>query len=259
MKTGISKLCFWALLLFCFVSDGIAQELVVEVVQGSATTISTLVQRSSLVVGGKVVGNVVTDEAEQGKVEQDVQLLRVQSGASRIIVTADAKDRTPLDAIKLSDEYWVVNHNGQAWVTVQAIDFEKSIFAQKRIVMNLKNDGDDPSSEAPIEKLGLRVLIVVESEQLSEMPEPQRQILFGMRTRLWLNDNCAKSEDGQPEWRVLDQDTEFPDQCDEVWCKALARDRSEVPWVVISNGKSGFEGALPTNINDFLKLVEQYK
>ncbi len=80
-----------------------------------------------------------------------------------------------------------------------------------------------------------------------------------MRTRLWLNDNCAKAEDGQPEWRVLDQNTEFPEQCDEVWCKALSRDRSEIPWVVISNGKTGFEGALPNNIDDFLKLVEQYK
>lgn len=259
MKSGKMRLCFWALLLLSFQGNGIAQELEVAVVQGSATTINTLVQRSSLVVDGKVVGNVVTDEVEQGKVEQDVQLLRVQSGASRIIVTADAKDRTPLDAIKLSDEYWVINHNGQAWVTVQAIDFEKSIFEQKRIVMDLQNDGDAPSSEVPIDRMGLHVVIVVESAALAEMPEAQRQILFGMRTRLWLNDNCAKGEDGQPTWRVLDPDTEFPEGCDAVWCKALARDRTELPWVVVSNGKSGFEGPLPTNINDFLKLVEQYK
>ncbi len=260
MKTGILKAIFCSVLVLSTSCTCFAQDLVVEVVQGSAATITSLVRRSSLVVDGKVVGNVVTDEVEQGKVEQDVQLLRVQSEASRIVVTADSQDRTPLEAIKLGDEYWVINHNGRAWVTVQAVDFEKNIFEQKRLVVDVQTGEDGkPSGDAPIDKLGLRVLIVVESEDLASMPESQRQILFGMRTRLWLNDNCAKAEDGQPEWRVLDQNTEFPEQCDEVWCKALSRDRSEIPWVVISNGKTGFEGALPNNIDDFLKLVEQYK
>ena len=259
MRTGKIRVTFCALLLLS-TSNCYAQDLVVEVVQGSATTMTSLVRRSSLVVDGEIVGNVVTDEVKQGEVEQEVQLLKIVTKADRVIVTADSKDRTPLEAIKLGDEYWVINHNGQAWVTVQAVDFAKNIFEQKRLVVDVQTGEDGkPSGDAPIDKLGLRVLIVVESAKLGEMPEPQRQILFGMRTRLWLNDNCAKSEDGQPEWRVLDQDTEFPESCDEVWCKALARERSEIPWVVISNGKTGFEGALPNNINDFLKLVEQYK
>lgn len=259
MKTGIMKVILCSLLLLP-VSNSFAQDLVVEVVQGSATTMSSLVRRSSLVVDGKIVGNVVTDEVKQGEVKQEVQLLKIVTKADRVIVTADSKDRTPIEAIKLGDEYWVINHNGQAWVTVQAVDFAKNIFEQKRLVVDVQTGEDGkPSGDAPIDKLGLRVLIVVESEDLALMPESQREILFGMRTRLWLNDNCAKAEDGQPEWRVLDQNTEFPEQCDEVWCKALSRDRSEIPWVVISNGKTGFEGALPNNIDDFIKLVEQYK
>ena len=257
--TGALKFIFCAVML-SLVPDLTAQDLVVEVVQGSATTVTSLFQRSSLLVDGKIVGKIVSDESEQSRVKQSVNLIRIKSKADRIIVTADTKDRTPLNAVKLSEEYWVVNHDGKAWLTVQAVDFAKNIFEQKRIVVEGQPPVDDkPTGESPIDKMGLRVLIVVESEELAEMPEPQRQILFGMRTRLWLNDNCVKSEDGQPEWRVLDQDTEFPEQCDEVWCKALSRDRSEIPWVIISNGKTGFEGALPTNIDDFLKLVEQYK
>ena len=100
--------------------------------------------------------------------------------------------------------------------------------------------------------------MVVESEDIATMPPQQREILFNLKTRVYLNRRCVLASDGTPSWRVLDQDTEFPDVCDSVWCKALARERSEVPWLIVSNGKTGIEMPLPKTMNEFIEVVEKF-
>tara|TARA_R100000951_G_scaffold70820_1_gene59715 strand:- start:1483 stop:2268 length:786 start_codon:yes stop_codon:yes gene_type:complete len=254
----------WFCVLFAFwliypASENCAQDLVVVEANGIASTVTSLIQRSKLTVDGKVIGNVVTDEVEQGEQTQKVKLLKVESLASRIVVSADNEKRVPVPVIKMSDGFYIVNGTGRVWVTVQCVDFEKQIFDQKQLVLELpKGQKDEPTVEPPIAEDGLRVMIVVESSQISQMDPKQREILFNLKTRTYLNRRCIKGEDGQPSWRIMDPDTEFPDGCDSIWCQALARDRETVPWLVVSNGKTGVEMPLPKTMNDFLEVVEKF-
>ena len=246
-------------LILLVVPSVFAQDLVIREANGIASTVTTLAQRSTLTVDGKLVGSVVTDEIEQDATTGKVQLIQIQSEASRIVVSADNVDRIPVEVLKLNDEYYIVNGKGKVWVTVQAVDFEKQIFEQARMVLQLEAPEDlTPDTKPPIDKQGLHVLIVVESEDIATMPPQQREILFNLKTRVYLNRRCVLASDGTPSWRVLDQDTEFPDVCDSVWCKTLARDRTEVPWLVVSNGKTGIEMPLPKTMEEFIAVVEKF-
>ena len=78
--------------------------------------------------------------------------------------------------------------------------------------------------------------------------------------RQYLNKVCSKdASTGNPEWRVLDPDTTFPETCDLVWCKAMERDRGELPWIIVSNGKTGFEGKLPKDTKATIDLINRFK
>jgi hypothetical protein len=56
----------------------------------------------------------------------------------------------------------------------------------------------------------------------------------------------------------MDPDTEFPENCDLVWCKALKRPMESLPWIIISNGKTGYEGPLPKTTDELIELVDKY-
>lgn len=236
-----------------------AQDLVVVEVNGIASTVTSVIQRSQLKINGELIGNVVTDEVEQDKQEQNVKMLKVTTDASRVVVTADNEKRTPVPVVKMSDEFYIVNGTGKVWVTVQSVDFEKQIFDQVQLVMELPEVEDSkPSGEPPILEDGLHVMIIVESETISKMDPKQREILFNLKTRTYLNRRCVKGLDGQPSWRIMDPDTEFPEQCDSVWCQALSRDRTEIPWLIVSNGTSGVEMPLPKTMQEFIEVVEKF-
>jgi len=129
-------------------------------------------------------------------------------------------------------------------------------------------DPDDPyppptppiDPDPPIKDPGLRVLMVYESQDLPIMSADQKLIFFSTRLRDYLNDNCVLSDVTKTrEWRIFDQDIEFPINCDSVWCNVMERPRASIPWIVISNGMTGFEGPLPRNVEDTITLINQYK
>jgi len=108
-----------------------------------------------------------------------------------------------------------------------------------------------PSTDAPIAGAGLRVLFVVESGVgLSKELQP---IVYGATVRGFLNASCVKV-DGQPDFRVVDPDAEFTDP-NHRFAKALARPRASVPWLIISNGITGYEGPFPATETATLELV----
>ena len=117
---------------------------------------------------------------------------------------------------------------------------------------------DDPKpNPAPIPLPGLRVMIVYDSAKLAEMPKDQQAILFGAETRGLLNQKCVADEQGNASWRIYPKVTDASN-ADKVWQDAIARPRASVPWVVVSNGKTGFEGPLPANAAQFMELVKKY-
>lgn len=113
---------------------------------------------------------------------------------------------------------------------------------------------------APIAVSGLYVLIVEETASRGELPAGQRAIIQGTgagSVREYLAAHCAKDSKGRPEFRVLDTDDDLA-RDSKLWQEVWARPRKSVPWIVISNGKSGFEGPLPKSVAECLKLLEKF-
>lgn len=114
--------------------------------------------------------------------------------------------------------------------------------------------GPDPS---PIPADGLRVLMLYDSATLAKMPAAQQSVLYSPEVRGYLNAKCTKTEKGNPEWRVWPASVDASAEGDH-WQKALKRERKSLPWLLIGNGKTGYEGPLPGTVEDMMKLLKTY-
>ncbi len=115
----------------------------------------------------------------------------------------------------------------------------------------------DPPSPAPIPVAGLRVLIVFESMDATKMELGHQAIVYGAATRKFINDACVKVGN-QPEYRIYDKDTAMDGES-KLWQDAMKRPRQSLPWVIISNGVSGYEGPLPMTPDAMKALVAKYQ
>lgn len=113
-----------------------------------------------------------------------------------------------------------------------------------------------PIDPAPITEDGFRVLIIYESSDMTKYSWEQQAILASQDIRDFLNQNCVK-EGSTPAYRMFDPDVDLKNESP-IWQKAMARPRTEIPWVIISNGKTGFEGPLPKTPTAFLELCKKY-
>lgn len=112
--------------------------------------------------------------------------------------------------------------------------------------------------DAPIPSPGLRVLIVYESADLAKLPAAQQAVIYGAKFREYLQANCVAGPDGKTrEWRMWDADVDTSAES-RLWAAAMKRPRKELPHILISNGKTGFEGPLPKDVDAALELVGRY-
>lgn len=116
-----------------------------------------------------------------------------------------------------------------------------------------------PTPPAPIPEAGFRVLILYESDpsNVAKLNQSQMVALNGQAVRSYLSSKCIKVNN-QPEWRFFDKDGVFAKNADPIWQKAMARPRTSVPWVIISDGKTGHEGKLPETGDEILALLKKY-
>lgn len=117
-----------------------------------------------------------------------------------------------------------------------------------------------PAPPAPIPADGFRVLVIYESAELSKLPPAQLAAFYSASVRQYLNSHCVIGRDGKTrEWRMWDQDVDASNES-QVWQDALKRkpSRDKLPWVIVSNGKSGYEGPMPANPDAFLDLLKKY-
>lgn len=122
--------------------------------------------------------------------------------------------------------------------------------------------------DPPIEGAGLRILIVEESADRTKLPLPQQLIILGQPVRDYLNANTVLGADGKRhEWNIWDKDADASKQ-PKRWSDALARANAKAkakaaggkyPWVLISNGKTGYEGPLQDNVDKFMEEVNKVK
>lgn len=114
-------------------------------------------------------------------------------------------------------------------------------------------------SPAPIPEAGFRVLIVYETADLNNYPPEQRLIFTSGVVMDWLNANCVMGPDGMtPERRILDKDADMA-PASPIWQAAMKRPRTSLPWLIVSDGKKGYEGPLPKNTDELMTLLKKYK
>lgn len=118
--------------------------------------------------------------------------------------------------------------------------------------------GPQPPSPAPIPDAGFRVLVVYEAMDAARLPAAQNAILTSGIIRDYLDAKCVVGPDGKTkEYRIWDKDTNG-NLDSKLWGDAMARPRKSIPWILISDGKTGFEGPLPADVTSTLDLLKKY-
>ena len=114
-------------------------------------------------------------------------------------------------------------------------------------------------SASPFPLPGLRVLILYESGDLTKLTPGQNSVIFGKTARDLLQSKCVVGPDGKTrEYRIYDKD-QAPLSDSPTWVNAAARPRPPtLPWLIVGNGKGGYEGPLPGSVAEFVALVNKY-
>jgi hypothetical protein len=100
--------------------------------------------------------------------------------------------------------------------------------------------------------------MVYETSIIQKLPPAQSAVLFSKKVRDYLDAKCARGADGRtPEYRIWDQDIDTT-AAGALWQAAMKRERKSLPWLVVSTGKSGYEGPLPATVDETLALLKKY-
>ena len=118
--------------------------------------------------------------------------------------------------------------------------------------------GPFPVDPAPIPDPGFRVLVVLESSDRMKLPAGQLASISSAEFDSYIREKCAKGPDGKtPERRIWDKDVGVSQESI-IWQNAFKRPRSSLPWIVVSNGKTGYEGPLPATHSEIMALLKKY-
>ncbi len=116
----------------------------------------------------------------------------------------------------------------------------------------------EPINNAPINLPGFSVLILYESSDLSKYPKEQANIIYDQSIRQLLDSVCSTEQgNNTKQYRVWDKDVVVTDS--QPWKEAMARPHDSIPWIIISNGKTGTEEALPKNSQQCKDLINKFK
>lgn len=116
-----------------------------------------------------------------------------------------------------------------------------------------------PKVDPPIAGDGLKVLVVFAEDKQNQLPAGQQAVLYGKEMRDYLNNKCVAGPDGKTkEFRIWDKDTDATGESKQ-WQDAFKRNRANLPWLVISNGKTGFEGPLPKTVSETIELIKRFE
>lgn len=109
----------------------------------------------------------------------------------------------------------------------------------------------------PSPKFGqLKVLIIEETGSRGELPSEQIGIFTSVPIREYTDKACSKTANNA-DFRIYDKDVSV--SAEPEWIqKAFAEPRQDLPWILISNGVTGFSGPLPENAAKTLELLKKY-
>jgi hypothetical protein len=119
---------------------------------------------------------------------------------------------------------------------------------------------DDPPipdpTPAPIAEPGFRVMVVYQDTLRNKYSSDQRAVIFGEEFRDYVRTKAVKGVDGvTPEVRIWDVDIPGVENETDLWKKVWARPHPlkaknasgqevDVLWLIVSNGKTGWEGPI---------------
>lgn len=174
------------------------------------------------------------------------KLIEINTLAANVKIAASDQQRNPVVMQKLSTTSYLITTPGRFWVQATAIDFAENIFEDETAVVTLGKP--DPGSDAVVAD-DLRVLVVYETADLSRQKYVS-DIIASPLIRNYLRDKASGG------FRFLDQHTQFvePDK----WSRALERPRESLPWAIVANSESAYEGPLPADVSKFLDLLKKY-
>lgn len=110
----------------------------------------------------------------------------------------------------------------------------------------------------PAPKLGqLKVLIIEETGSRGELPSDQIGIFTSVPIREYAKKACSKDAKGNPDFLVFDKDVSVEGTAEWVQ-QAWKQPRQDLPWILLSNGTTGYSGPLPENIDKTLELLKKY-
>ena len=113
----------------------------------------------------------------------------------------------------------------------------------------------DPADADPLPgTAGNKVLMIYDAADQSKLTANQRMALYSADVRKYLNSKCI-ADAGTPMYRIYPDGTDTTNEA-KVWQTAMGIKRTSVPWIVISNGKTGYSGPLPDS--DPLTLLKKY-
>ena len=117
----------------------------------------------------------------------------------------------------------------------------------------------DPSPPTPTSVITapiFRLLIVEETADRPGLPGSQQSIFASVPLRHYLNEHCAKLADGSPGWRICDKDDlgGLPAELK----SAAETPRDSLPWLYVTNGKTGLSCPLPKSVDEVLEKVKAY-
>lgn len=99
--------------------------------------------------------------------------------------------------------------------------------------------------------------MVFESRDTTKLPREQVVILGAKQIRDYLREKCVKGPGGTPERRFWDKDIDTT-LAQQHWQDVMKRQRKSLPWIVISTGKTGYEGPLPGTVEEVMTLLKKY-
>lgn len=125
--------------------------------------------------------------------------------------------------------------------------------------------GPDPTpSPSPISVTGFRVMILHEASPQTKQTEALQAIASSPAIHAYLNSRCVKESNGQPSWRVWDDDysdedlKNAPDYWRSAYRIAVSKKQGDQGWIVIGTDKGGTSEPLPATVEATLALLKKW-
>ena len=122
----------------------------------------------------------------------------------------------------------------------------------------------DPVTPAPIPAPGFRVLFMFEDtpEGRNKLSPGQRWAILGGELRDWLDAKCVVSANGKTrEYNIWDSKVDVSN-APKLWQDAMALSlrtyKGDLPFMVISNGRTGVVRAMPKDQAEIWSILKQY-